>query len=246
MRKMKFTKETPKGMWEIECESVRKDGFVFAKVNGKQHNMDYIQNCKDHGPVLMQTDRKIALRISQDVAGWIENQKGIAQAKYDADVQRTRSYIPKRVRMAQGGDSHKVYVSTDEINYEYEGKPETLVIITEWANSVRASEIPAGKLLPNFHTGLYTNGWYEYEAAELIALAKNWKEEVERKEQEQKEEKEAIKAKIFGKAKETNEKQLLDRFMVPCSDRNEECDADTVSVYAMPDGSEKTVQNHAW
>lgn len=51
---------------------------------------------------------------------------------------------------------------------------------------------------------------------------------------------------IFQKAKETGDKQILERYPVECSDPNESCDLDIVTVYAMPDGTTQRTQNHTW
>jgi hypothetical protein len=58
--------------------------------------------------------------------------------------------------------------------------------------------------------------------------------------------KQAEKDTIFQKAKETGEKQIIETYSVECSDPDEECDVDIVTVYAMPDGTTKTTQNHTW
>lgn len=58
--------------------------------------------------------------------------------------------------------------------------------------------------------------------------------------------KQAEKDVIFQKAKETGEKQILESYSVECSDPDEECDIDIVTVYAMPDGTTKRTQNHTW
>lgn len=51
---------------------------------------------------------------------------------------------------------------------------------------------------------------------------------------------------LLVKANETGEKQQINRWMEPCNDPNEECNLDMVTLYAMPDGSTKTVRNHSW
>jgi hypothetical protein len=58
-------------------------------------------------------------------------------------------------------------------------------------------------------------------------------------------EKERIAA-IFTKAKETGERQLLEKYMDDCNDPEEECSTDAVTVWAMPDGSRKTNRQHTW
>jgi len=53
-------------------------------------------------------------------------------------------------------------------------------------------------------------------------------------------------AAIFAKAKRTGKGQVLKSYSDECNDPREECSLDTVTVYAMPDGSRKTVRNHTW
>lgn len=51
---------------------------------------------------------------------------------------------------------------------------------------------------------------------------------------------------VFEIAKKTGEKQIIERYTVPCPDHKEECNTDIVTVWAMPDGSKTTTQNHTW
>jgi len=50
----------------------------------------------------------------------------------------------------------------------------------------------------------------------------------------------------FDQAKETGKPVVIRTYMVPCCDPREECSADNVVVYAMPDGTQKTEQHHTW
>ena len=50
----------------------------------------------------------------------------------------------------------------------------------------------------------------------------------------------------FLQAKETGKPVVLCQYDAPCNDPHEECDVDFVVVYAMPDGTTKTVRNHSW
>ena len=47
-------------------------------------------------------------------------------------------------------------------------------------------------------------------------------------------------------AMQTGEKQLIKKWFEPCNDENEECNLDMVYLYAMPDGTKKTVRQHTW
>ena len=62
----------------------------------------------------------------------------------------------------------------------------------------------------------------------------------------QKEAQHKAREKLFQQAAETGKPVILHQYQAPCNDPNEECDVDDVVVYAMPDGSTKTVRNHSW
>lgn len=53
-------------------------------------------------------------------------------------------------------------------------------------------------------------------------------------------------ANIFAIAKETGKKQEIKHYMAECNDPREECSIDVVTIYAMPDGTEKTERMHTW
>jgi membrane-associated HD superfamily phosphohydrolase len=71
-------------------------------------------------------------------------------------------------------------------------------------------------------------------------------EETEKKQAEATKKKEAEKAEKFQQAKETGEPVEIHRYTADCNDPSEECNLDIVTIYAMPDGSTKTVRNHTW
>jgi hypothetical protein len=50
----------------------------------------------------------------------------------------------------------------------------------------------------------------------------------------------------FDLAAKTGEPVVLDQYMDECNDPREECSQDSVTVYAMPNGSTKTTRNHTW
>lgn len=68
----------------------------------------------------------------------------------------------------------------------------------------------------------------------------------EAKKEEAREEKAQEEKKKFTEAKETDKPILLRRYNAPCTDLEEECDMDIVEIYAMPDGTTKTVRKHTW
>ena len=77
-------------------------------------------------------------------------------------------------------------------------------------------------------------------------MAQTRLDDKENKKNAKKEEAEQKEAEIFATAKNTNEKQLIKKFMVDCQSRNEECSMDIVCVYAMPDGTKIETVNHTW
>ncbi len=70
--------------------------------------------------------------------------------------------------------------------------------------------------------------------------------EKEMKKEKKKREMEEKKERLFEKAKETGEKQKIKSFSTHCMDPDEECNVDIVTVYAMPDGTEKKEAHHTW
>lgn len=51
---------------------------------------------------------------------------------------------------------------------------------------------------------------------------------------------------IFAVAKETGKRQVLKSWMEDCNDPREECSTDSVTLWAMPDGTTKTTRTHTW
>ena len=83
----------------------------------------------------------------------------------------------------------------------------------------------------------------EFTADEARAYAEE-KIEGPKREKAMKEEKR--KQEVFAKAKETGEKQELNRWTEGCNDPKEECNLDIVTEWAMPDGSTETTRTHTW
>ncbi len=111
------------------------------------------------------------------------------------------------------------------------------------------------KLMEQIGLAKYVGGWghlvndvvveklgtyFEYRAAwEMAQPALQNKRDFDRMEKESIE-------RIFAEAKRTGDQQVLDSYSAECNDPREECDIDSVTVYAMPDGSRKTVRSHTW
>lgn len=105
----------------------------------------------------------------------------------------------------------------------------------------KADEVDFGDYVHKFR---YEMTFDEYK--KLAELAEKKAQEAEQKKLEkEKAEKERIK-KLFEKARETGEKQVIEQYSVPCNVPEEDCDIDTVTVYAMPDGTRKTERHHTW
>ena len=51
---------------------------------------------------------------------------------------------------------------------------------------------------------------------------------------------------LFEKAKQTREKQLINKWSEPCNNPNEECNVDIVYVWIMPDGGKTKSRHHTW
>lgn len=91
--------------------------------------------------------------------------------------------------------------------------------------------------------------YYELTISDLEYILEKAKEidlEETLKRDKLREEKEKEKQKIFTEAKETGEKQKLYSYSEPCNDRNEECDIDIITVYALPNGDTEEVRSHTW
>lgn len=105
----------------------------------------------------------------------------------------------------------------------------------------KADEVDFGDYVHRFK---YKMTFAEYK--KLAELAEMKAQEKERKKiEKEKAEKKRIK-KIFEKARETGEKQVIEQYSVPCNNPEEDCDIDIITVYAMPDGTKKTERHHTW
>ena len=84
------------------------------------------------------------------------------------------------------------------------------------------------------------------------SVQKDYERHLENKESDtaeknkKKTEKEAVRAAAFALAKETGKNQLICRWTEDCDDPREECNLDSVSEYAMPDGTAERIRQHTW
>ena len=115
-----------------------------------------------------------------------------------------------------------------------------LADLNELAERVGAKPLPAD--------GMSYYGW-EFDSKNISELLTSMNEKLaanEAKKKEKAEAKSAAEAEKFAEAKRTGKHVLLSQGMVPCNSREEECDYDMLTVYAMPDGSRKTTRAHAY
>jgi len=110
--------------------------------------------------------------------------------------------------------------------------------IFELAEKLNAKKLPA-------HGGSY--GGVEFDESNIDAFLKVAREKYNKIQNEKMEKTEKAKKerdKIFEKAKKTGKKVLLYNYSAPCTLKNEECDLDTINVYAMPDGTKTEKLHH--
>jgi hypothetical protein len=143
-----------------------------------------------------------------------------------------------------GGDSHQIYITPDtdtktEFREDLKKIEKTLEKKLNWTqNPLRE----VSKKI-DMSTSLYTEtGWFEVPHIEVMKIYNSIIAEKEAKKAEIQDKEKAI----FEKAKQTGEKQILEKYTVECSDPEESCDIDEVIIYAMPDGTKKRTQNHTW
>jgi len=145
---------------------------------------------------------------------------------------------------AVGGDTHQIYLTPDsETGTDYRDDlkkvEETLEQKLRWLSN----PLDAVSKKVDRKTGLYTEtGWFEVSHADVMKIY----DEIIAEKEAKKVEKEDKEKAIFETAKTTGEKQLIEKYTVECNDPHEECDIDIITVYAMPDGTKKTVRNHTW
>lgn len=111
--------------------------------------------------------------------------------------------------------------------------------LNELAERVNAKALPA--------TGSSYYGW-EFDSsniAELLAVMRAKIAAREAAKNEKAEADTADEAEKFADAARTGNAVIISSSMVPCNSREEDCDHDTLTTYAMPDGTKKSVRAHA-
>ena len=88
------------------------------------------------------------------------------------------------------------------------------------------------------------------EYAEFIRRREANKKQTEKrrkaKEQQQEQQSNEKHLKAFAQAKATGERVALGTWMAPCDDPDEECNLDTVTKWALPDGTTTITRQHTW
>lgn len=111
------------------------------------------------------------------------------------------------------------------------------------------------KLLEALGLARYVDGWgYHVPSAVVNVLGTEFTYpaalEYTRPAREAKAAKEAARAAEraakFQQARETGKRVEISRYSTECNDPREECSMDIVTVWAMPDGMEKTTRQHTW
>ena len=108
-----------------------------------------------------------------------------------------------------------------------------------WLEEYKTAHIEGTKNKTSEGFGTIPNQVIREKITEILIVAMQ-------KDDQENSENESKRAAIFEKAKDTGEKQQLNKFTVPCNDPKEECDVDIITVYATPDGKVETVRNHTW
>lgn len=164
------------------------------------------------------------------------------QKTHEEELEKVRQEAqqdPETWRMWEGCDTGRMYISpVSETGWEFRPDLEKVKDVLEKEFYTAPEE---------FWTGVQDERENTIVPHEVVMkVYREITEAKEKKREESKAQKEAKEAPIFQKAKETGEPQILETYMVECTDPREECNADNVIVYAMPDGSRQKKQFHTW
>lgn len=182
----------------------------------------------------------VLLKMPEDALEFV---KKIQDEKIDA-LKQAAQKDPERWFWAVGGDTHKIYLTPDsETGTAY--REDLREVEETLEKKLRWLENPLDEVSKKVDrkTGLYTEtGWFEVSHSDIMRIYNEIIAEKEAKKAEAEDKKKAL----FEKAKETGEKQILERYSVDRCDPEEDCDLDIVTVYAMPDGRTQRTQTHTW
>lgn len=168
--------------------------------------------------------------------------------KYDEKLKELRKIRVKTFRWAVAADTNHVYVSTDEIE-NHSVKTDQLEEIEEAMKYIDLQDLAkiSKKVKgPELNT-INGNDWLEVSVdVSLIREAVNRLRRVKKEKAQKKVQNKKYVAAQVNKARITEEKQEITRYLDRCDEDEEECDWDIVTVWAMPDGSTRIERHHTW
>lgn len=244
---------------KYKIEIGEKDGIKGMRLNIKKApTSSQVDELKANKPAIMAELEKIA---AEKKAAWEIIQKENAEkhaielAKYLATANLKRYLI--RI-MTEGWDIEWSIDTLDlaDSGIAYQARYFVGERISLPQISLKITEISSRKCIDYGMTGAAYEITEEEEteiiAEQKVAIVEADKqaaiEKIEKEEKAAKsaEEKATAIQTIFETARITGKKQVLHCYMSDCNDPNEQCDVDTVYIYAMPNGSEKSERNHTW
>lgn len=170
-----------------------------------------------------------------------EAEKGKEEIRTRATQKTVRNWV-----WTIGGDTHNLYISTDDLNSLEMHFREDLKDIRNYIekNNRRAMEfLREHSQKIERDTALYTTGgWYEISNTDLMVIYTTLKAKDDKKQAAMDKKRQAV----FDKAAETGERQILRQWSDECCNPEEDCSIDNIIEYAMPDGSTKTERHHTW
>lgn len=173
-------------------------------------------------------------------------QKLVREKKEEAE--RVKKFVPKKIRFALGGDTWKVYVTTDEIQTTL-GVPEIVKNIELLMNRYRKEtlkEIESKSKKIDINVGYTVDGWREIELATVLKILQPVVEKSEKEKEEKRKARAEKERMAFEEAKASGKPVLLGSYPTDCDGSVEGCDVDIISIYAMPDGTKKEERVHTY
>lgn len=171
-----------------------------------------------------------------------ESKKGMEAIKTRAKQIEIKSWS-----YALGGDTHNLYISTDDIDslemHFRDDLKEIRDYIMKNDGKVTIEFLREHSKKIERNTALYTvNGYREISNRDFMEIYSILRAEDAEKQTQKNDKKDAM----FAEAASTGERQILRQWSEECNDPREECDIDNIIQYAMPDGTTKTERYHTW
>jgi len=188
------------------------------------------------------TKQDVLFSLSPNAIKYINDctEAAIQELKKQAETRTIKNWV-----WAIGGDTGKLYISTDDISSIEKRMRPVLTSIEYYIenNQHRIENLEKYSHKCSRDTALYApDGWNVISNDDLMTIYNQLKSEDTLQEQQ----KEDTTKHIFEMAKQTGEKQIIRQWSEECNDPREECDIDNIIEYAMPDGSTKTERYHSW